>query len=480
MLLPSEPIEIDPRFVLDAQGLRVSRLLFSGLVSIDPMTLEVVPELAERIDVSDDGTVVTAILRAGLTFSDGSVLDSADVVATFASIVDPALGSRFAETYRRITRAEATDARTVVFHLDGPHAPFLTDLEIPIVREEDRGAHLSLRDATLVGSGPFVLVSASDRTFRLEPRASAHRGAPAIGPLALVVIRDENTRALRLLGGEGDLVLAGIPPLLVPELESDPRFVVEAAPGPGTAYVALNLARGRLADPRARRALAHAIDRATLARAKFGERAELAEGFVPSFHWAFVPTLSAPSFDPARARALLDEAGLRDPDGDGPEPRARVVLRTSTDRGRAAVARAIAAMWGDVGIEVEVRTTETATLLSDLDAGRFDAALMTLPEVIEPHVLHWFFASSRAGAGGPPNRFRYASEALDAAFERGRATHVRPERYAAYREAQRILSEDLPAIPLWHEAVVVVRRASTTTTVHGAPRDGRLTWLAAP
>ena len=102
VLLSSEPIEIDPRFVLDAQGLRVSRLLFSGLVGIDPATLDVVPVLAERIETDPSGTVVTATLREGLTFSDGSTLDAADVRATFESILDPEVGSRFLETYRRI------------------------------------------------------------------------------------------------------------------------------------------------------------------------------------------------------------------------------------------------------------------------------------------------------------------------------------------------------------------------------------------
>lgn len=476
VLLSSAPIEIDPRFVLDAQGLRVSRLLFSGLVSIDPATLDAVPELAERIEIDETGTVVTATLHEGLTFSDGSVLDAADVAATYESVLDPDVGSRFRETYRRITSIETPDARTIVFHLDGPHAPFMTDLEIPIVRAEDRDVHLTLHTAALACSGPFTLTSARERTFRLEPRVQGGRAAPAVGPLSLVVIRDENTRALRLLGGEGDLVLAGVPPLLVPSFEADPTFVVESAPGPGTAYVGFNLTRGPLGDVRVRRALGLAIDRASLARSKFGDRAELADGLVPAGHWASVPDLAAPGFDPDAARALLDEAGLVDPPGDA--PRATLTLRTSTDRTRASVARAIAAMWRDVGIETEVRTTETATLLADLDRGAFDVTLMSLPEVIEPHVLHWFFATSRAGAGGPPNRFRYSSAALDAAFERGRVARVREERYAAYAEAQRILAADLPVLPLWHEDVVVVRRADARA--HGAPRDGRLTWLAAP
>lgn len=468
MLLPTEPLEVDPRFVFDAQGLRLSRLLFSGLVAIDPNTLEVVPMLAARVEVDPSGTRFTAHLRNGLTFSDGSALDADDVRATYESVLGTELGSRYRETYRRIARIETPDASTVVFVLDGPHAPFLTDLELPIVRAEDRAVHLRAEPG-LASSGPARLTRAAERSFHLAARPE-HPSAPRPGELVLTVVRDESTRALRMLGDGADVAPFAIAPLLVPAFEEDERFVVRSAPGPGTAYVAFHT--GTLGDPRVRRALAHAIDRAALLASKFGERAELASGFLPTAHWAHVE-LEVPGFDPAAARRLLDEAGVLDPPGAA--PRLSLVLRTSTDRTRVAIARAMAAMWRDVGVEVEVRPSETAVLLADLDAGRFDLALMTLPEVFEPHVLHWFFASART-PGGPPNRFRWASPAFDAALETGRVTVDRAARREAYRTAQALLARELPAVPLWHEHVVVVSRRERDLP---APRDGRLGFLLA-
>jgi len=474
VLLPTEPLEIDPRFVFDAQGLRLSRLLFSGLVTIDPHTLDVVPSLAERIDVDAAGTRVTAHLREGLTFSDGSALDADDVRATYESVVDPALGSRYRETYRRIARIETPDPRTVVFVLDGPHAPFLTDLELPIVRAEDRAVHLRAEPtapaAALATSGPCRLVRRTERSWYLAARTE-HPSAPAEGELAFTVVRDESTRALRLLGDGADVVPFAIAPLLVPAFEADPRFEVRSAPGPGTAYLAMQTET--LADPRVRRALAHALDRGAILASKFGARAELASGFLPTAHWAHVP-LTVPGFDPDAARHLLDDAGLVDPPGEA--PRLRLVMRTSSDRTRVAIARAMAAMWRHVGVEVEVRPSETAVLLADLDAGRFDLALLTLPEVLEPHVLHWFFASART-PGGPPNRFRWANADFDAALENGRASVERAERREAYRAAQELLARELPALPLWHEHAVVVARRGLDLA---APHDGRLGFLVPP
>jgi peptide/nickel transport system substrate-binding protein len=185
--------------------------------------------------------------------------------------------------------------------------------------------------------------------------------------------------------------------------------------------------------------------------------------------------MPARAFDPETARALLDAAGFPDPPG--PEPRMRLALRTTSERFRQSVARAIAAMLRDVGIEVDVRPSEAATLISDLNRGRFEITLLQVPEVIEPHVLSWFFASSRIP--GPDtegaNRWRYANEELDDLFETGRTEIDRERRRAAYQEVQRILDRDVPVLPLWQpDTIAVVRRGSTFEV----SRDGRFGTLA--
>ncbi len=478
VVLPQDVEQLDPRKVGDAYGLKVSRLVFASLVTVDPRTLEVVPDLADRVEV-ESPLRYRVTLRAGLRFSDGSVLDAEDVRATFRSIVDPALGSRFARSYRRIVRLEVPDARTVIFELEAPHATFLTDLEIPILRAEDAGHVVGvLGGAEPIGAGPFRLVRRSPGHLELAANPRWHRGAPRFPRVRMVVVRDDNTRALRLLAGRADLALNAVPPLLVPMFEGDGRFRVRTAPGVGTTYLGTNLEAPALRDVRVRRALALAIDRARIVRAKLGGRARLASGFVPPGHWASVPGLPSWDFDPVRARALLDEAGLRDPDGSGPAPRLRLTLRTSTDRFRQSIARAIAAMLGDVGVEVEVRPSELATLLADLDAGRFELATLQVPEVFEPHVLTWFFGSEHVPGGGREgaNRWRMRDAALDAALERGRATPDRAARIAAYGDAQRVLAAQLPVIPLWHEDVVAVTGARAAA--FDVPRDGRFATLA--
>jgi peptide/nickel transport system substrate-binding protein len=474
-MLPRDAEQLDPRFVSDPYGLRVSRLLFASLVTIDPRTLEVIPDLAESVRASSP-TRFEVRLREGLRFSDGSPLDAEDVVATFRGIVDPKLRSRYAHTYRRIAEMRVSDPRTILFILHEPHATFLTDLEIPIVRGEDAFRRVATPEDPLpIGAGPYRLVKRDPGVLELRANPHWHRGTPKHPSLRLVVIRDDNTRALRMLAGQGDLAISSIPPLLLPMFEDDPRFETRSVPGISTMYLGFQTTSPKLDDVRVRRAIGHAIDRELLVRAKYDGFARVTDSWIPHGHWADVDGLPPRTFDPERARALLDAAGLADPPG--PEPRMRLVLRTTSERFRQSVARAIAAMLGDVGIEVDVRPSEAATLISDLNRGRFEITLLQVPEVIEPHVLSWFFDSSRIP--GPQsegaNRWRYRNEELDQLFEVGRTQVDRQRRRKAYERVQIILARDIPVLPLWQpDTIAVVRRGSR----FDVPRDGRFGTLA--
>ncbi len=477
VVLPRDAEQIDPRFVSDPYGLKVSRLLFASLFTIDPRTLEVMPDLAESVTV-ESRRRYRVVLRKNLSFSDGSPLTAEDVVQTYQGIVDPALRSRYAQPYRRIKRATAVDARTVLFDLHEAHATFMTDLEFPILRQQDARRVIGQPDGPLpIGAGPYRLLERVPGRIELEANPHWHRGTPTHPRLRLIVMRDDNTRALRMLAGAGDIALNAVPPLLIPLFEDDPRFEVRAVDGISTTYVGFNTAASKLRDLRVRRAIAHAIDRDALLRAKQGGWGRVVDTWIPFAHWAYTKELAHYRYDREAAAKLLDSAGYDDPDGPGGEPRMKLSLRTTSDRARISIARAIAGMLATVGIEVDVRPSEAATLIADLNRGRFELTLLQVPEVIEPHVLSWFFASDRIPSEGREgaNRWRYRSHQLDTAFELGRSRTDREDRIDAYRRVQRLLARDLPVFPLWQQDVVAVVRKGVAYDV---PRDGRFGTLA--
>jgi peptide/nickel transport system substrate-binding protein len=473
VILPREPEQLDPRYVGDAYGLKVTRLLHASLMRVDPFSLEAVPELAQEVHI-ESPVRYRVRLRPGLAFADGSTLDANDVVATFRGLVDPQVKSRFVSTFARIRKVEALSPHEVVFELDAPHATFLTDLEIPVLRAED--AFVPAKAGRVpVGAGAYVLTSRQTGTLFLSANRHYHARPVAQPELRLVVIHDDNTRALRMLAGGGDLALNTIPPLLLPLFER-PGFRIQTERGAGTTYIGINMEHRALRDLRVRRALAHALDRRSLVQHKLFGRAALAASWIAPSHWAYASDTPRYEYDPARARALLEEAGI---DSRADPPTLSLTLRTGSDRAVISLARAIASMLHDVGIELDVRPSEGATLLADLARGRFELTLLQSPEVIEPHVLSWFFASDRipeAGKREGANRWRIRSSALDQALELGRSSIERSVRHAAYGVVQRLLAEQLPVIPLWHEDVVAV--TSSRLSHFRVPRDARFGTLA--
>jgi peptide/nickel transport system substrate-binding protein len=362
----------------------------------------------------------------------------------------------------------------LLFELDGPHATFMTDLELPVMRAEDAHHRVgALGGAPPVGAGPYVLLEREAGRVELAANPRWHMGRPLHPRVRLLVVRDDNTRSMRMLAGAADLSLNAVPQLLLPLFEHDRRFAVRTARGVGTSYIGVNLDAARVRDVRVRRAIAYAIDRASIVKYKLGGRAQLASSWIVPGHWAYSADTPRYDYDPAKARALLADAGY----GPGRAP-LQLTLRCGSDRFRQSIARAIAAMLGDVGVAIDLRPSEVATLIADLARGRFELSTMEVPEVIEPHVLQFFFGSDRIPGAGREggNRWRMRSSELDAAFELGRANVDPVIRKQAYVRAQRILAEQLPVIPLWHEDVVAVESRSARD--FAVPRLARFAPLA--
>ena len=466
VLLEGAPESLDRRFTLSANGQRVASLIAPGLVRIDASG-QPVPDLAASIErLSPKRYRFT--LRPGLTFHDGAPLTSRDVVYTFESLRDPDVGSPLGPRFDPIARVVAVDELTVEIEFHHAYAPALVDLNMGIVpaRLADPAERPAFAERP-IGAGPFRFVARPDEEhIVLAPNASYYGGRPAIERLEFTVVRDETTRLLALLHGDADLLQGAISPVLLPRLDRAEHLEVQTRPGVGYAYLGFNLRHPILADVRVRRAFAHAIDRDTIARYKFRGAAAPATGLLPAHHWAFAES-DGYEHDPDRARALLDEAGYPDPDGDGPAKRFEITYKTSTDRFRKAVALVIAAQLEAVGIGVDLRAYEWGTFYGDVKRGRFEVITLKWLPVIDPHLMHWVFHSdsipSEANDWVGGNRGAYRNPAVDRLLDEAAGESSVARRRALYGEVQIALARDLPYVPLWHEdtvAVVSTRLAS--------------------
>jgi peptide/nickel transport system substrate-binding protein len=455
------PRSIDPRYTIEAYDYKLSKLVYAPLVSVDTPTLEPKMELAES--VVPLGTDWAVSLREA-RFSDGRPVTADDVAYTFEQIRDPRTGGSAARLRKGfadagLTRVEVTSPRRLVLHVSRPHAPFITDLDIGIMARPRPGTP---PEAPPIGAGPFVLESHTSEIWRLAPNPYYFGGAPRVRRLTFKAMRDDNSRLLALVGGSGDLTQNTVSPLLLDAVAAQPRLRLMLGRSSVLTYLGFNCEDPILKDPRVRRAIAYAIDRPRLIQTKLRDRAVLATGLLPTFHWAYTSEVPQYRYDPAEARRLLDEAGYPDPDGDGPRPRFTLVYKTSSNKFRVALASVIVRMLAEVGIAVELRPYEFATFFADVKKGNFQLFSMAIPEIAEPDLHKTFFASSRIptrdnlDAGN--NKVRYRNPELDRLVEEGRMELDRAGRKAIYAEVQRIIARDLPILPLWHEDNVAAMR----------------------
>jgi len=448
--IANSPANLDPRVGSDESSQKLHQLLYNSLFRVGD-DLRLVPELATALEQPDDRTYLVR-LRRGVRFQDGRPFTAADVVYTFQSLLDPAFVSPKKGAYRLLSSVEAVDAETVRFNLGEPFGSFPVNLVLGIV-PDGSGSELAREP---VGTGLYRLVSfVPDDRVVLAPFAGHFAGAPANAGLVLKVVPDDTMRGLELRKGTVDLIVNDLSPDIVFELRREGRLSVVTAPGTDFAYVGLNLRDPRLADRRVRQALGFAIDREAIVEYLRRGLATVAAGIVPSASWAFADDVFTFAHDPARARQLLDEAGLTDPDGDGPRPRFRLSLKTSTAEVYRVQAAVIQQNLREVGIDVDIRSYEFATLYADVLRGNFQLYTLQWVGVSDPDMLRRVFHSGQM----PPvgfNRGFYANAEVDRLIDQATVATDETRRRELYADVQRRIADDAPCIPLWTKTNVAV------------------------
>ena len=454
--MTNSALNLDPRVGADEASQKAHQLLFNSLVWMDD-DLRIVPELAETLEQPDPLTYVTR-LRRGVQFHDGRELTSEDVAYTFRSFLDPVFRGR-SGAYRLVAAVNAIDRYTVEFKLKEPFASFPINLVMGIVQQGSGGANAQRP----VGTGPYRLEQfAADDRLVLAAFDGHYRGRPRNDGVVLKVIPDDTMRGLELRKGTVDLIVNDLSPDIVWQLKREGRLQVATAPGTDYAYIGLNQRDPVLSHRLVRRAIGYAIDRDAIVKYLRRGFATTALGIVPPMSWAFERSVFDFRYDPAEAKRLLDQAGYRDPDGDGPRPRLQLSLKTSTSEVYRVQAAAIQHDLGRVGIAVDVRSIEFATLFGDVVRGNFQTYTLQFVGVTDPDMLRRVFHSKQAPPAGL-NRVFYENLEVDRLIEAAASAPDDVQRRAFYARAQQLIAEDVPYIGLWYKTNVAVFQAD----VHG-------------
>jgi len=470
----------------------IQTCIVEGLTTTDEQ-MRVVPLLATEVPTIDNGGVrlrtdggmdVTWKLRPGVKWHDGEPFTSADVQFTVDAINGPNYNPESTDGFDRITSVDTPDPLTAVVHYKEIYAPY----DIQFIRGALPKHVLQGRDIDRaqdynrnpLGTGPYHVVEwKAGEHILLERVPHYWRGDeyPKIRRLLFRFVANTNTRINQLKSGEVHVV-ALVPWDKYRELADMKSMVIVRTPGNAYEHVTLNERRyPPFSDIRVRRALIAALDRDEYVRTILDGLAPVALGPIQPVSWAYSDNVTRHPFDPARARALLDEAGWRvGADGIREKGSARLAFTLITQAGyaiRENIAQAIERQLRDVGVDVKVELQDGTAISAIWFEGRFDAMLHWWQMPSDPEMTTFFAADRTPPAGRNINYFQ--NDELTKLLYASDRTVDRIERKALLARAQAIVADQVPEIPLY---TVTRLDAVPATLTHfkGNPANTGIFW----
>jgi ABC-type transport system substrate-binding protein len=309
---------LDPAIGYDWQNWSIIKSLFDGLMDYQPGTTELVPDLAESYEITNDGKTFTFKLRAGAKFHNGREVTADDVKYSIERVLDPATQSPGAGFFGSIASMTVVDPLTIKFDLSRPDATFLHVMAInfahvvPKEAVDEFGADFGHHP---VGSGAFKLKEWTlGQRLIIERNADYWKeGVPNLDSVTFEFGQEPTVALLRLQKGEVDVLGDGIPPAQFLEVKDDPQYEGQIVEGGQlhTGYLTMNVNTKPFDDVRVRQAVNMAINKDRIVRV-INNRAVPANQPLPPSMPGYIKDFAGYAYDPEGAKKLLADAGLAD------------------------------------------------------------------------------------------------------------------------------------------------------------------------
>ena len=461
---PDDASGLDPALISDGESSQVCRNIYDTLVrhAVDSMKLE--PALALSWEHSPDGKSWTFHLRRGVRFHDGTPFNAQAVVDNYSRQFQPEHPLRFPGNRFPywgdiwgtkpcvITKIEALDEFTVRFQLREVVAPFVENLAMPFFAIASPKALKQYGSDSFkhpVGTGAFRFVEWITRErIVLEANPDYWDGAPAMKRVVFVPIKDPTSRQLQLEAGKVHLI-TGLMLENVERLKLNRAVQVVTQPGMNVGYLAMNNQDEHFKQPLVRQAICHAIERHEIAKALYRGLAEVAESHLPPMIWGQAQ-LTPYAYDPAQSRQLLAEAGY--PDGFKTELWYMSASRPYFPEPKV-IAEALQAMLADIGIEVDLKAVDWGSYLEKVGKGEHKMALGGwIGDTGDPdNYLYVMLDDNNVDTQrGGSNLCLFKNAEVHQRLVRARQIVDQAERAKLYEEAQQVLHEQAPSLPLVH------------------------------
>ncbi len=464
---------LDPRRSVQNADQFSGRQIFDSIMDPPYGTFDldhgnIVKELIESYDISEDTRTWTIKLKEGVQFHKGhGELTSDDVKFTYDQMMDPAFGSSQRVYLTDIDRVEAVDRYRVVFHLKRPNPTFHAACLISVIgsimpRKVLESTTPEAFARAPVGSGPYEFERIDPgRGIIMKAFEGYHAGRPPIDMIESRYMADPTARTLAFIKGDLDIIEGARLPGWVAQLRQQKPDVVLDQTRPGSIKTLFfNMSRKPFDDVRVRRALRYGIDRNVLIQA-FGGIAGASWGInPPEFPGGFteneLPEELRYHHDPAKAKALLAEAGL--PRGF----RFEIIMTQREDY--ASIMLMVQDMWRQIGVDMTIRTIDHTTYHAEKDKNVNAVVLQssTFAPVSTQIPVAYYRASAavKADGSGDQNYSHYGAiggGGVDALIERALDEPDLARRQQYIRDAELKILSDMPAFTICTLSFVYAR-----------------------
>jgi glutathione transport system substrate-binding protein len=454
----------DPYDANDTVSQAMAKSFYEGLYSFDK-DMKMIPVLATGYDVSKDGLLYTFKLRSGVKCHDGPPVNAEAKKANFDRVTNPDNKLKRYNLYKNIAKTEAVDEHTVKFTLKEQFAPFVNSLAHPsgvIISPaalKQYGKDIAQHP---VGTGPFKFVEWKPSDYVKVSKFDGYwqQGLPKVDSITWRPVVDNNTRSSMMQTGEAQFAFS-VPPEAVENLKKNANLDIVVAPSIIARYISLNTTQKPFDNPKVREALNYAINKEALAKVAFAGYAIPSEGVLPK-GVEFATKLGPWPYDPAKAKALLKEAGYPN----GFESTLWSAYNHSTAQ---KVIQFAQQQLAQVGVKVTVRALEAGQRVAEVESVQDPAKAAVRMYYVgwssSTGEADWAMRPLLAGESQPPRGFNtayYNNAEVNGDIAKALVTTDAAERSKIYADAQQKIWKDAPWIFLNTEQLVSAKSKKLT------------------
>lgn len=470
------PENFNPQLYTSGTSVDASAVpVFNRLVDFKYGTTELVPSLAESWEISPDGKVYTFHLRKNVAFQENKAFkpsrnfNADDVIFSFMRQMDVknpyhnVSGGTYAnfdslELATLIKSIDRVDDYTVRFTLSHAESPFLADLawyfaSIHSAEYADKMLKAGTPekvDMDPIGTGPFQLVQ-YQKDSRILYKAFPHywAGKAKLDRIVFSITPDASVRLAKLEKGECQ-VMPFPNPADLEKMRSNPAINLMQKAGLNTGFLAFNTTKAPLDKVEVRQALAMAINKPAIIDAIFKGTGSAAKNILPPGVWSANKELKDYDYDPEKAKALLQQAGIKP--GTEIALWAMPVSRPYNPNARR-MAEMIQADWAKIGIKATIVTYEWGEYLKRVRSGEHQAALMGWTTATgDPDNFFGPLYSCKSTQGGS-NSSKWCYQPFEKLITEARAEPDQGKRTSLYLQAQQIMHDQMPAVMIAHSTI---------------------------